>query len=106
MLVLRDNYYSSPLIIDEDEYLERLFTISPARLKELRRPFKMSGDFRALKDSMLGEIKGPTKREMIEAASLRRKGPTRREMIEASLRRVEAIDGATSRSVSVARKRQ
>lgn len=90
MLVLRDNYYSSPLImdedeyldeilfsssvIDEDEYLEKMFTIPKIPLKNVR----------TLKNSM-HEVT-----------------PTIKEIIRSSIRRSGTIDAAAHREIDAA----
>ena len=63
MLVLRDNYYSSPLIIDEDEYLEKMFAaLTPLTTKQIYRRRKQLKDMLKAEQGLnLREMMGQTR---------------------------------------------
>ena len=63
MLVLRDNYYSSPLIIDEGEYLEKMFAaLTPLTTEQIYRRRKQLKDMLKAEQGLnLREMMGQTR---------------------------------------------
>ena len=62
MLVLRDNYYSSPLIIDEGEYLEKIFAaLTPLTTEQIYRHRKQLKDALKAQGLNLREMMGRTR---------------------------------------------